>query len=113
MTEMTLTISPRAAKQIKKLMAEDASDRPLMLRITVNSGGCSGFQYQFKFDTERMEEDFVFHEGQATVVIDEPSLAILDGSEVDYVEELIGSAFTVKNPNAAASCGCGTSFSLK
>ena len=92
------------------LTQEDQSG--LMLRISVSGGGCSGFQYGFAFDDTVNADDRTFAHGPVTAVIDEMSLELLNGAEVDYVEELVGASFQIKNPNAASSCGCGSSFSI-
>ena len=107
----TISLSKNAIQQVMFLLEKENKPQH-MLRLRVDSGGCSGFQYMFKLDDTKDEEDLTFKFDGVTLVIDEPSLSILDGSEVDYVEELIGAAFVVKNPNATASCGCGTSFSV-
>ena len=83
-----------------------------MLRITVDGGGCQGFEYIFKPDTEKNSNDHVFEKNGAIVITDEISLPFLEGSEIDYVDDLIGAHFKVNNPNANSSCGCGTSFSV-
>jgi iron-sulfur cluster insertion protein len=83
-----------------------------MLRITVSGGGCSGFQYGFSLDDQKNDDDRLFERDGVTVVIDEVSLDLLKGSEVDFVEDLIGSYFAIKNPNATSTCGCGSSFSV-
>lgn len=108
---MDVTLSDSAVKRIGALKAAEA-DRDVKLRITVSGGGCSGFQYGFALDSETSAQDRVFARDGVAVVIDDVSLGLLDGSEVDYVEDLIGSYFTVKNPNASSTCGCGTSFSV-
>jgi len=82
------------------------------LRITVSGGGCSGFQYGFAFDEQRNADDFVFERNGVAVVVDDVSLGLLNGAEVDFVEDLMGASFQVHNPNAASSCGCGNSFSI-
>jgi iron-sulfur cluster insertion protein len=82
------------------------------LRIAVSGGGCSGFQYGFTFDEEKNEDDVVFERDGVVVVVDEVSLDLLAGAEVDFVEDLMGASFQIKNPNAASSCGCGNSFSI-
>jgi len=82
------------------------------LRVAVEGGGCSGFSYKFEFAEKANEDDLVITRDGATVVIDEMSLEFLEGSEIDYANELIGSAFKINNPNATANCGCGTSFSI-
>ncbi len=83
-----------------------------MLRVAVNGGGCSGFQYEFGLTRERNSDDLAIEKGGVTVLIDEVSLQYIAGSEIDYADELIGAAFKIRNPNATASCGCGTSFSV-
>jgi len=106
-----ISLSARAAKRLTALLA--AEDRPgLMLRVTVNGGGCAGFQYDFSFDDTVASDDRTFERDGVTAVIDEASLGLLAGSEIDFVEDLIGAAFQVKNPNATSSCGCGSSFSV-
>jgi iron-sulfur cluster insertion protein len=84
----------------------------MMLRVSVSGGGCSGFQYGFTFDDARNGDDRVVEKDGVTVLIDEMSWEFLAGGEIDYVEELIGAYFTVRNPNASATCGCGTSFAV-
>ena len=105
-----LTISESGARQIAKLVAGEAPGT--MLRVTVSGGGCSGFQYAFAFDNTHTEDDLTFSRDGVTVIIDTISLEYLQGSEIDYVDDLIGSAFRIHNPNATASCGCGTSFAV-
>jgi len=109
MSEMSLTISQNAARQLHKVLAEEAG---AALRITVEGGGCSGFQYKFDVDRARAEDDFVAVRDGATVVVDPVSLEMLNGAELDFVDDLMGRAFKVKNPNAKASCGCGVSFTI-
>eukprot|EP00039_Didymoeca_costata_P013048 m.192673 g.192673 ORF g.192673 m.192673 type:complete len:153 (-) comp15659_c0_seq5:5307-5765(-) len=111
-TEPMLYITPECAKRINEMNAKQQKDR--MLRVLVDSGGCSGFAYKFSFDTNLNEDDKIFENEGAKVVVDEVSLELLQGSEVDYAMELIRRSFVVKNnPNADAGCGCGISFSLK
>lgn len=106
-----LHISDTAARRLKHLIARDG--RPnLMLRLTVSGGGCSGFQYGFAFDDTITTGDRLFDNGDVTVVTDECSLDLLNGATLDFVEDLMGSSFQVRNPNAASSCGCGNSFSV-
>ena len=107
--EMTITDS--CAKRIKELREMEGNDG-LMLRVAVSGGGCSGFQYGFSLDDAIAEDDLTFEHGGVTVVVDETSLGLLEGSEVDYKTELGGSFFQIANPNATASCGCGSSFSI-
>ncbi|MGA7712372.1 MAG: iron-sulfur cluster insertion protein ErpA [Rhizomicrobium sp.] len=109
-TALPVTVSARAAKQIAKIIA--AEGKPSMLRLAVTGGGCSGFQYNFALDDARAEDDLAIEEGGVTVLIDSTSLEFLKGAEIDFVDDLIGAAFKVNNPNATSSCGCGTSFSV-
>jgi iron-sulfur cluster insertion protein len=109
---MTLTLTEKAARQISKLMKEDLSTRPLMFRIMISGGGCSGFQYSFSLDSAHHEEDHVFEDCGVKIIVDEASLPLCEGAQIDYVEELIGASFQIKNPQASTSCGCGNSFSL-
>ena len=106
-----VSVTESAAKRIAVLLKEE--DRPnLMLRVAVNGGGCSGFSYDFKFDDTMNDDDTAIERDGVTVLIDEISMEYLAGSQIDYVENLIGAAFQISNPNAAASCGCGSSFSI-
>jgi len=104
------TVSERAARQIALISAKEP--QPIMLRITVEGGGCSGFQYKFDLVTSSRPDDLIFEKAGSKVVIDEMSLQYMSGSQIDYVDDLIGASFQIQNPNATASCGCGTSFSL-
>jgi iron-sulfur cluster insertion protein len=109
--ERGIVISERAAHRITVLKAqEEAGDA--FLRIAVSGGGCSGFQYGLSFDDQRNPDDFVFERDGVAVVVDDVSLDLLNGAEIDFVEDLMGAAFQIKNPNAASSCGCGNSFSI-
>ncbi|MFC4351290.1 iron-sulfur cluster insertion protein ErpA [Fodinicurvata halophila] len=109
--QAVLSLSDNAARRIKTLaQAEETPD--MMLRVTVSGGGCSGFQYSFAFDDTINDDDQVFEKAGARVVVDSISLELLGGSEVDFIEDLIGSYFSIRNPNASSSCGCGTSFSI-
>jgi iron-sulfur cluster assembly accessory protein len=105
-----VTISERAARRIGQILKSEGDGA--MLRISVEGGGCSGFQYKFDVEKNRAEDDLVIARDGATVVVDPASVPFLAGSEVDYVDDLIGASFRVANPNATASCGCGTSFSI-
>lgn len=105
-----VTISERAARRIGQILKSEGDGA--MLRISVEGGGCSGFQYKFDVEKTRAEDDLVISRDGATVVVDPASVPFLEGSEVDFVDDLIGSSFRVANPNATASCGCGTSFSI-
>ena len=110
MSETSFSVSQSAAKRIAFLASREA--KPVMMRVAVLGGGCSGFQYNFSFEEQRNEDDLLIERDGATVVVDSTSLELLKGSELDYVEEMVGSAFQVKNPNATSSCGCGNSFSV-
>ena len=105
-----ITVSDRAARRIGEILRQEPAGT--MLRVSVAGGGCSGFQY--KFDTERAkaDDDIVIERAGATVLIDPVSLNYMAGAEIDFVDDLIGSSFKVNNPQATASCGCGTSFAL-
>jgi iron-sulfur cluster assembly accessory protein len=109
MTE-AVTVSERAARKIGEILKTEPAGS--MLRVSVEGGGCSGFQYKFDIERERAEDDLAITRDGATVLIDSISVGYMAGSEIDFVEDLIGASFKVKNPKATASCGCGTSFSL-
>ncbi len=109
--ERAVSLSASAAKRVAWLLAQEGQPG-LMLRVSVSGGGCSGFQYGFSFDDTVNPDDRTFERDGVTAVIDEVSLELLAGSEIDFVEDLIGASFQVKNPNAASSCGCGASFSI-
>ena len=109
---MNIQISDTAASRISYLLGQENSDETLRLRISVFGGGCSGFQYSFTLDSALNTDDQLFEKNGIYVVIDEVSLGLLEGSEIDFVEELGSSAFVMKNPNASSSCGCGNSFSI-
>ena len=104
-------VTEAAAKRIAWVLGQE-EHKGLMLRISVAGGGCSGFQYNFTFDEAKTDADFVIQRDGATVLIDETSLDLLKGSEIDYVEDMIGAAFQIKNPQAKSTCGCGNSFSV-
>jgi iron-sulfur cluster assembly accessory protein len=106
----SVTVSERAARKIGEILKNEPPGT--MLRVSVEGGGCSGFQY--KFDTERAKaaDDLVISQNGAVVLIDPVSVGYMAGSQIDFVDDLIGASFKVKNPKATASCGCGTSFSL-
>ena len=110
-SERRITISDSAARRIAALKAQEAAEGAF-LRIAVSGGGCSGFQYGLSFDEETSPDDVVFEHGGIRVIVDDVSLELLNGSEVDFVEDLMGASFQIKNPNAASSCGCGNSFSI-
>jgi iron-sulfur cluster assembly accessory protein len=104
-----LSISAAAARRLQKVLAADPG---AAMRISVKGGGCSGFQYAFAIDATRADDDFVATRDGVSVVVDPTSLEMMRGSELDFVDDLMGQAFKVKNPNAVASCGCGVSFSI-
>jgi iron-sulfur cluster assembly accessory protein len=106
----SVQVTDRAAKRIAQIVSGSTGGN--MLRVSVEAGGCTGFQYNFDLVSEREDGDFVIEKEGATVVIDETSLPLLAGSEIDFVDDLIGAAFKVKNPNATETCGCGTSFTI-
>ena len=107
----SIVLTERAAGKVQSLIAEEG-DEALMLRLSVSGGGCSGFSYGFSLDGETTADDQVFEFHGVKLVIDDMSLDLLGGSEIDYVEDLLASSFRVSNPNASSTCGCGTSFSL-
>jgi iron-sulfur cluster insertion protein len=108
----SVSLSESAAKRIAFLMKQEDGGPSMMLRVTVSGGGCSGFQYGFSFDDVQGEDDRIFERDSVRVVIDDTSLDLLGGAEIDFVEDLVGSSFQIRNPNAKTSCGCGNSFSV-
>ncbi len=105
-----VSMSASAAKQINAIMAKQKMGE--FLRVSVEGGGCSGFQYKFDFADKAESDDIIIERDGAKILIDSVSLDFLGGSVIDYAQELIGSAFKIRNPNAVAACGCGTSFSI-
>ncbi|MEA2904998.1 MAG: hypothetical protein QOG83_99 [Alphaproteobacteria bacterium] len=105
-----VTVSERAARQIGEILRREPPGT--MLRLSVEGGGCSGFQYKFDMDRAQADDDVLVRRDGAVVLIDQVSLGYLAGSEIDFVDDLIGASFRVNNPQAKASCGCGTSFTL-
>jgi iron-sulfur cluster assembly accessory protein len=105
-----VTVTERAARKIGEILGREPSGT--MLRVSVQGGGCSGFQYKFDTEHAKAADDIVIERAGATVLIDPVSLDYMAGSEIDFVDDLIGSSFKVHNPKATASCGCGTSFAL-
>ncbi|MCP4923970.1 MAG: iron-sulfur cluster assembly accessory protein [bacterium] len=106
----SLIISDAAQKRLKHLFEKEPAGT--FLRIRIDSGGCAGFQYFFDMDTTPQEDDVEIPFDSGKVVIDTMSLSVVEGSTLDYIEDLIGAAFSLKNPNASSSCGCGSSFSI-
>jgi len=103
-------VTERAASRIAEIVA--AEGRDAALRVAVLAGGCSGFQYKFELDAAAQPDDLIIERAGAKVVVDPVSLELLAGGELDFADELMGSYFAVRNPNAKSACGCGTSFSL-
>lgn len=110
MTQQDIILTPNAAKRVA-LIAEKQK-KPAILRLAVDGGGCSGFQYRFELSDGVESDDTSVEEAGVTLVVDEISLDLVRGSAVDFVESLGGNAFQVTNPNAASGCGCGSSFSV-
>jgi iron-sulfur cluster assembly accessory protein len=106
----SVVVSERAVQRIGEILKSEPAGT--MLRVSVEGGGCSGFQYKFDMEREQAQDDLVIARDGAVVLIDPVSVQYMAGSEIDFVEDLIGASFKVKNPNATASCGCGTSFAL-
>lgn len=110
-------VTDRAAARIAEIVAEttpaaETASNGVALRVAVLAGGCSGFQYRFELDPQTQPDDLIIQRGPARVVVDAVSLDLLSGSELDYTDELMGSHFKVRNPNAKSACGCGTSFAI-
>lgn len=110
MSELPVTVSESAAKRIAVIVANEPANT--MLRVSVEGGGCSGFQYKFDLVQDREADDIAIEKGGVTVLVDPISVTYMEGSVIDFVDDLIGASFQVNNPNATAGCGCGTSFSL-
>ena len=109
MSEPSITLSERAARRIAQILrAEHAA----LMRVSVEGGGCSGFQYRFDLVQDPAPDDIMIERDGAKVVVDPMSLGFVRGAEIDFVDELIGAQFKINNPNVTASCGCGTSFSI-
>ncbi|RCL00096.1 MAG: Iron-sulfur cluster assembly accessory protein [Candidatus Tokpelaia sp. JSC189] len=107
---MTITLSNSAAKRIAEILASKSNK--YALRISVEGGGCSGFSYKYDLVGQKNDDDLVIEKDGARVVIDSVSLPFMDGTEVNFIDNLMGQTFEIKNPNAISSCGCGTSFSI-
>ncbi len=105
-----LTLTENAVKKIKELLSEENNPN-LKLRSFVQGGGCSGMQYGFTFDETQNEDDFVIENDGIAVLVDSMSMQYMDGANIDYKDDLMGSSFSIDNPNAQTSCGCGSSFS--
>lgn len=110
MTQAPITLSDAAASRLAAL--SQAEGKPVMLRVAVEGGGCSGFQYRFDLVDEAEADDIRIENSGQAAIVDEMSLVMLKGSEIDFVDELAGAEFKIRNPNARTSCGCGVSFSI-
>jgi iron-sulfur cluster assembly accessory protein len=110
MMATSVTVSDKAVRRIGEILQGEAPGT--MLRVSVEGGGCSGFQYKFDMEKAKADDDLVIARDGAVILIDPVSVNYMAGSEIDFVEDLIGASFKVKNPQATASCGCGTSFAL-
>jgi len=110
MTSTDVTLSPSAAERIRAI--GEAQGRAMMLRVAVDGGGCSGFQYRFDLVEAPEDDDLKIERDGAAALVDAVSMALLKGSEIDFVDELAGAEFRIRNPNAKSSCGCGVSFSI-
>lgn len=106
-----LDFTPAAASKVRELIAEEGN-AALKLRVYIQGGGCSGFQYGFEFDEQQGEDDLAIVTDEVTLIVDPLSLQYLMGASVDYTENLHGAQFTIRNPNAKSTCGCGSSFTL-
>lgn len=109
-TALPVSVSATAAKRIAEILSAEPAGA--MLRVSVEGGGCSGFRYEFAVEKTRQDDDLAIERDGVTVVVDPVSLEYMKGSEIDFVDELIGASFQIKNPNATSGCGCGTSFSV-
>jgi iron-sulfur cluster assembly accessory protein len=105
-----VTVSASAARKIGEILEKESAGA--MLRVSVEGGGCSGFQYKFDIERSKADDDVVIQQDGATVLIDPVSLNFMSGAEIDFVDDLIGASFRINNPKATASCGCGTSFTV-
>jgi iron-sulfur cluster assembly accessory protein len=110
MSEPSITLSERAARRIVEILKSEAA--PKLFRVSVEGGGCSGFQYRFDLVAEPAPDDLLVERDGARVVVDPVSLGFMQGAELDFVDDLIGAQFKLNNPNVTAACGCGTSFSV-
>ncbi|HSV28631.1 MAG TPA: iron-sulfur cluster insertion protein ErpA [Candidatus Omnitrophota bacterium] len=106
-----ITVTANAAKRVAKLIEMEGKPS-LMLRLGVSGGGCSGFQYGITLDDAVNDDDVISEQHGIKLVVDQTSLDLLAGAEVDFVEDLVGSSFQIRNPNASSTCGCGSSFSV-
>jgi iron-sulfur cluster assembly accessory protein len=110
MTSLPISLTEAAARRIAAIVSKDQTKTAL--RVSVEGGGCSGFSYKFDLVNDRADDDLVIERNNARVLIDSMSIVYMEGSEIDFVDDLMGQSFQIKNPNAVASCGCGTSFAV-
>lgn len=110
MADKNVTVTDACAARVTKILQGEADNKAL--RISVEGGGCSGFSYKFDLVPAAADDDIVIEKNGATILIDELSMVYMAGAEIDFVDDLIGQSFQIRNPNAVASCGCGTSFSI-
>jgi iron-sulfur cluster insertion protein len=106
-----MNIGTSAVAKLKELIAEENNPN-LKLRVFVQGGGCSGFSYGFTFDEDQNDDDFEFERESVKILVDSMSFQYLDGAEIDFKEDIMGSSFVINNPNASSTCGCGSSFSI-
>ena len=111
MSESSVEVTERAIRRVSRILANDDSGATA-LRVSVEGGGCSGFSYKFSLVSDHRPDDLVLGPDTSPVVIDPVSMMYLEGSKIDFVDDLIGQSFQIDNPNATAACGCGTSFSI-
>jgi iron-sulfur cluster insertion protein len=111
LADAPVLVTDSAAKRIAFILSQE-EQKGMSLRISISGGGCSGFQYGFTFDDTKNDDDLLIEKEGASVLIDTTSLELLGGSQIDYVEDMIGASFQIKNPQAKSSCGCGNSFSV-
>lgn len=109
-TDANISVSDRAANRIREILGADVGSN--VLRVSVLGGGCSGFRYDFEIVSETNDDDLIIEKSGARIAIDSVSVPYMAGSEIDFVDDLVGASFKISNPNVTASCGCGTSFSL-
>jgi len=109
---MNLTITESASNRMAELLKEEGQTEHTKVRVFVQGGGCSGFEYGFTFDDEQNEDDWEIPAGSSSVLVDSMSAQYLQGAEIDYVEDLMGAQFKILNPQASSTCGCGSSFSV-
>ncbi|MEO1747680.1 MAG: iron-sulfur cluster insertion protein ErpA [Pseudomonadota bacterium] len=110
MSAKSVTVTDACFARVGKILATETEKTAL--RVSVEGGGCSGFSYKFDLVADKNDDDLVFEKDGATILVDELSLVYMEGSQIDFIDDLMGQSFKISNPNAVASCGCGTSFSV-